>query len=119
MGRNRFFALAVTALAIALVVWPAAGVSAPRTEHPRTQTYSDATGDSGAAADISTVAVTLDAEDALTFTVTEPNRTALVSPDSLAILIDTDTNAATGASGGADYEIVVGPATVKLSKWAG
>ena len=119
MGRNRFLSRAGAALAVTLVAWPAAGLAAPRTEHPRTQTYTDATGDSGAAADVSTVDVTLDAQDALTFTVTEPNRTAVVSPDSLAIRIDADDDAATGAPGGADYEVVVGPGTVKLAKWDG
>ena len=119
MGLSRFLSRAGAAVAIALVAWPATSLAAHREEHPRTQTYTDATGDSGAAGDISTVDLTLDAQDFLTITVNEPNRPAIVVPDSLAIQIDADDNAATGSPGGAEYELIVGPGTVKLAKWDG
>jgi hypothetical protein len=106
-------------VAMALVSWPAVGAARPQDEYPRTQTYTDATADSGSAADISTVAVTLDARDALTFTLSEANRTSLVAPDSLAILIDADENSATGAPGGAEYQVLVEPTGVKLLNWGG
>src|SRR5262249_24702462 len=106
--RLTFVGLAVM---VAIACWPAAGAAGPQEEYPRTQTYTDATSDSGSAADISAVAVPLDEQDALTFRVSEANRTALVTPDSLAILIDSDDDSTTGAPGGAEYQVVVEPAT--------
>jgi hypothetical protein len=48
----------------------------------------------------------------------EANRAALVSPDSLAILLDTDENESTGAPG-AEYRIIVETGTTKLESWNG
>ncbi len=94
MRRLTFAAAVVVA---ALFASSAGAVTAPPT------TFPDATGDSGTAADISSVAVTNDDHGQYTFTISFA--TPYVNSDGIAVFLDTDRNSATGdpAVEGADY----------------
>ena len=80
---------------LALFAGNAAGAAAPP--------FTDPTGDSGTAADITSVSVSNDAKRQVTFQVSFAG--VLASADDVAILLDTDQNAATGNTnaGGAEY----------------
>lgn len=92
--------LAVALAAACVVVSTAGAVNAPP------KTFADATGDSGTAPDIATVAVTNDDHGRYTFTI--GFATPYVNADTLVIAIDSDTNANTGDPQllGADYVFV-------------
>src|SRR3954452_5043359 len=92
---------------LGLAAWSAAGAAAPAHEWPRTQTYGDPTGDSGPAADVAAGDLALDEADALTSTVTEPNRAALAVPGSLTILVYRADDAANEPPGVPEYESLV------------
>ena len=87
------------------------------------QTYTDPSGDSGTAADITSVNVSNDAAGKITFVLSFANRTAPTPDDVFAIFLDTDKNASTGDTrfGGADYAIFVdnGDRTVDMLRWTG
>lgn len=93
---SRLVVLAALAVA-AVLASPAGAVTAPP------QTFTDATGDSGTAADISSVSVTNDDHGVYTFTIAFA--TPYTSSDVLALLINSDLNASTGdpQDFGADY----------------
>ena len=80
---------------VALFAVNAAGAAGPP--------FTDPTGDSGTAADITSVSVSNDAKRQITFQVGFAS--GLANTDTVAILLDTDHNAATGNqdAGGADY----------------
>ncbi len=85
------------------------------------QPFTDPAGDSGTAADITSVSVSNDANRQITFQVSFAN--ALASTDSVAILLDTDQNAATGNqnAAGAEYLLVasVSDNSFGLAHWDG
>jgi hypothetical protein len=97
---RRLIVLAVIAAAAAVVVSGAGAITAPPTN------YTDATGDSGSAPDVATIAVTNDDHGLYTFTV--GFATPYVDADDIAILLDTDRNTSTGdpKNLGADYFMV-------------
>ena len=97
---RRLIVLAVAAAAAAVVVSGAGAITAPPTN------FTDATGDSGSAPDIATVAVTNDDHGLYTFTI--GFATPYTGSDNVALLLDTDKNFSTGNANllGADYLFV-------------
>jgi hypothetical protein len=97
---RRLIVLAVVAAAAAVVVSGAGAISSPPTN------FTDATGDSGSAPDIATVAVTNDDHGLYTFTI--GFATPYANADTIAIVIDSDNNQGTGdpQALGADYVFV-------------
>lgn len=97
---RRLIVLAGIAAAAAAVVSAAGAITAPPTS------YTDATGDSGSAPDLATVAVTNDDHGLYTFTI--GFATPYANADTLAIAIDSDNNDTTGDTKalGADYIFV-------------
>jgi hypothetical protein len=87
-------------VAAAVVVSSARAITAPPTN------FTDATGDSGTAPDIATVAVTNDDHGLYTFTI--GFATPYVNNADVELFLDTDNNASTGdqQAGGADYAFV-------------
>jgi hypothetical protein len=89
---------------------------------PSYRSFSDSTGDSAAAPDITRVEVGTDVvRGPIVLWVNTPNRTALAAADSFGIILDTDLNGGTGdpAGGGADYLIVADETQGVLLKWNG
>jgi hypothetical protein len=81
-------------------------------------TFTDPAGDAfGGAADITQVVVSNDFDGNITFALTT-NLTAFTSDDSIAIVLDTDKNAATGTRG-VDYAIVTNATGATLLQWNG
>jgi hypothetical protein len=62
-------------------------------------TYTDPSGDSGSAPDITTVTVSNDDVPVVTVAVTTPNRPALTDGDIVSVLLDTDRSSSTGYMG--------------------
>lgn len=84
-------------------------------------TYQDSTGENPAAPDITTIVVSNNDAGLITFRINIPNRTQL-TPDILVdMLLDTDSNPATGDPDnlGADYAIELFRGEVALFKWDG
>ena len=84
-------------------------------------TYQDSTGENPAAPDITTIVVSNNDAGMLTFRINSPNR-AQLTPDILVdMLLDTDSNPATGDPDnlGADYAIELFRGEVALFKWDG
>lgn len=94
---RRLIVLAAIAAAAFVVVSAAGAITAPPAN------FTDATGDSGAAPDMASVAVTNDDHGLYTFTI--GFATPYTGSDDVAIFLDTDKNTATGDqnAGGADY----------------
>ncbi len=92
--------LAVALVAACVVVSAATAITAPP------KTFADATGDSGTAPDIATIAVTNDDHGRYTFTI--GFATLYTGSDNVAIYMDTDNNASTGdpQAAGVDYIFV-------------
>jgi hypothetical protein len=103
----------LAAAAVALVAIQA-GSAAPLT------TYADATGDSGTAADITSITVTNDDAGTLTFKLSIANRPAALNADDLiGFGIDSDRNAQTGDSDGVEYLLLIGSTGSGIIKWDG
>ena len=102
---NKLYTFAAAAALALLVALPAGAGSARSTAG--SQNYTDATGDSADAADISALTVSNDDAGVVTFAFTYANRTpGLTGDDILNIFLDTDRNAQTGDPDlGADYAI--------------
>ena len=76
----------------------------------------DATEDSGAAPDVSTVAVSNDDSGMVTFKIGVANRTALSPTEFVSVLIDADQKEQTGADG-ADYVLLATAYGTQLIRW--
>lgn len=104
--------LALAALALGCVVWPATALASAGhvarvgAVHANSTTYTDPTGDAtNNAPDVTTVTVSNDDNGQITFAITLANRTALTANQDLGIVqLDTDSNLADGL-GGADYVV--------------
>jgi hypothetical protein len=114
-------------LVVAAVALTAAGSAFGASEqHPtrvhaskaNSQTYTDPTGDSGNAPDVTNVTVSNDDNGQIKFAITLANRTALSSSDGLLINMDTNGNFSDGL-GGADYGVVVASSGGALLSLAG
>ena len=86
--------LIAAALAAACIAGTAGAAS-----RSNSQTYTDATGDSGAGPDLGAITVSNDDTGKITFQVAVPNRPALAPTDFVLVFLDTDANSATGMSG--------------------
>ena len=79
--------------------------------------FTDPTGDSGSAPDVTTVKVANDNAGALSFTVAVPNRTNLSDQDAITVELDTDQNAGTGSPNGTEYKIAWLIGQVRIYHW--
>jgi hypothetical protein len=89
--------LTAALVALALVVFPA---SAAAGSH-----WTDPTGDSGSAPDITSVDVSNDGAGNITFAVGLVAHPAIASDEGLGVYVDSDQNASTGNRNGADYVV--------------
>ena len=108
------------ALAALLVGVPAAlGGSSHATAN--SQTFSDSVGEDAAAPDITSIAVSNDDAGLITFQVNISNRPTLTQDMYMLFFLDTDKNAATGATDflGSEYAIELDPGAVSLFQWNG
>lgn len=108
-------------VAIALVALPAIALGSAARSATNSQSYLDSTGEDPAAPDITSIGVTNDDTGLITFQVNIANRPAFTPDMLLDIYVDTDKNAATGASQifGADYVIEQQPGSIGLFQWNG
>jgi hypothetical protein len=104
---------AATSLAALVMTLPAGATGS--------QTYTDPTGDSGTAADLTSVIVSNDDAGLLTIALKFANRTALTADDVFIVAFDTDKNARTGSQAGTEYIIGVDGSdqSFGLGKWNG
>jgi hypothetical protein len=75
----------------------------------------------GAAPDVAAATISTDGADTLTLRISVPGEPTLTPETSVSVYLDTDQNAATGNSGGADYLLVVDGAerAPALARWTG
>lgn len=105
-------------LALGIVGWPASGLASRDTTASNSQTFTDPTGDSANAPDVSTVTVSNDDAGQITFAITLPNRPALTGSDFMAIDMDTDGDLTNG-SDGKDYFVAMDGDGVRIYNLAG
>jgi hypothetical protein len=111
MNSKTAVATLAAALAAACVAWPAAGANSGG--------FTDPTGDSGTAPDVTNVAVSNDDTGRITFQITVANRPALGSTDLLLVAMDTDGNLSDGVKG-LDYALgITAGGTLVLSGASG
>ncbi len=113
--------MALGLVAIALVALPAIALGGAARTTTNTQSYQDSTGEDAAAPDITSIDVSNDDTGAITFQINIANRPAFTPDMLLDIYLDTDRNAATGATQafGTDYLIELQPGAVGLFQWNG
>jgi hypothetical protein len=126
--RTRTLPLVVALAAVLVALFaltPTGGASPARTAANRV-TFEDSTGEDPQGPDITTVVLSNDDRGRLTWVINVPNRPTLTGDMEFDILINSDSNSATGAQElfGADYAIVLigpigGPAEVVLFRWNG
>jgi hypothetical protein len=115
--------LALPVLAAALAVCAAipASVGASTRSNPNPATFTEPTGDSGTAADITSVVVSNDSKGQITFQVNFA--AAPTSTDTVDVLVDSDANPSTGDTGaaGAEYDLQadIGSNSAGLGFWNG
>jgi hypothetical protein len=119
------FALVIVSVAVgvALAASPTASARTQLTTRAAdvtTATYTDATGDSKSAPDIGNVLVSLDSGSGIVgFGIQLANNDDLSNGGAVLVEIDTDRNAATGNSVGAEYAVIVGQNGYAFLKWDG
>ncbi|HEY7604440.1 MAG TPA: hypothetical protein VH760_09270 [Gaiellaceae bacterium] len=108
------------ALASLLIAVPAALGGSTRAA-ANSQTFNDSVGEDASAPDITTVAVSNTDAGLITFQVNISNRPTLTPDMYMLLFLDTDQNAATGATDfiGAEYAIELDPGAVTMFKWNG
>lgn len=97
MRRSLFLAVFVAALVLAAT---ASGGS-------EATTFTDPTGDSGGAPDITTVIVDADAAGTITLIVITANQPDLAADAVLDLVLDTDRNGSTGSPSGGEYRVLI------------
>jgi hypothetical protein len=112
---RRLFLLPLAAAAVALALVATAPGSTAAT------TFTDPTGDSGGAPDITNVVVDNDAAGTITMTVTTANQADLATDALVDIIFDTDRNPATGSPSGGDYRVLIIGQTKSFGflRWSG
>jgi hypothetical protein len=122
--RTRKIALAV--FFAALAVAPAIALGSSSRSATNSTSYPDSIGEDALAPDITTTTVSNDDTGLITFQVAISNRPALTPDMLIAIVLDSDSNTATGDPQGAipgfagsDYLIQLVPGEVDLFKWNG
>jgi hypothetical protein len=94
----------VLVLLVACVAWPAASAASPQAVSANSTTFTDPTGDSANAPDVTTTTVSNDDSGKITLAVSFSNRASLTDADSVSLSIDTDGNLTDGFFG-ADYQV--------------
>lgn len=109
------------ALLTALVVAPPAGGASEEHAALNAATFADATGDSGAAPDITDVEVGNNVVTGpIVVWITVPNRPdGLAGEDALFVFVDADRNAATGDELGSEFVIVIDAEGLGMVRWDG
>jgi hypothetical protein len=90
----------------------------PQLQRSNSQTFTDPSGDSGNAPDVTTVTVSNDDAGTIRFDIALANRTGLGSEDLLLIMLDADQSSATGPAG-LDHAIGVTPVGALMLAWDG
>ena len=113
------------ALSALFALTPTGGANPAGTAANRV-TFTDSTGEDPQGPDITTVVLSNDDRGTLTWVINVPNRPTLTGDMAFDILINSDSNAATGDPQlfGADYDLIVigpisGPAEAALFRWDG
>lgn len=96
---RRFFILAAFVAAMVLATTASAGTKAT--------TFTDPTGDSGTAPDITTVVVDADATGTIVLAITTANQADLAADGVLDIVFDADRNGSTGSPSGGEYRVLI------------
>jgi len=104
LDRGGALRLVVAALVVAAAAWPAAGAASPLRAGSNAQTFVDPAGDSGNAADVTTVSVSNDDTGQITFTIAVPNRPTLSGTDFIGIDMETNGDPNDGSGG---YDVFV------------
>jgi hypothetical protein len=94
----------LVALGLAAATCALAGAASAHTFDAAPTAFSDTAGDSGTAADLTSV--TVSNNDAGDYTFTVGTASTFVTPDVVIIYFDTDTNADTGSPSGAEYSLL-------------
>jgi hypothetical protein len=126
--RTRTLPLVVALAAVLTALFaltPTGGASSARTGANRVM-FTDSTGEDPQGPDITTVVLSNDDRGTLTWVINVPNRPTLTGDMGFDILINSDSNSATGDPQlfGADYDLVLigpisGPAEAALFRWNG
>jgi hypothetical protein len=97
------------------------GAAAPAAASANSQTYTDSTGETPNAPDITTIVVSNTDVGMLSFRINVPNRPTLGQDMIVLLFVDTDANVSTGGAdfGGADYVIELFRGEAQLYKWDG
>jgi hypothetical protein len=112
---------ALFSTAAVLVALPSAALGKATRSASNSQTYTDSTGETPNAPDITTLTVSNDDAGNITFQVNVPNRPTLTPDMLMFIYLDTDNNPATGDPQifGTDDVIQLVPGAVNLFPWTG
>jgi hypothetical protein len=112
---------ALLSTAAVLVAMPSAALGKATRSASNSQTFTDSTGETPNAPDITTMTVSNDDAGNITFQINVPNRPTLTPDMLMLVFLDTDNNPATGdpQSAGADFAIQLLPGSVNLFPWAG
>jgi hypothetical protein len=112
---------ALLSAAAVLVALPNAALGKATRSASNTQTFTDSTGETPNAPDITTLTVSNDDAGNLTFQVNVPNRPTLTPDMLMLIYLDTDNNAATGDPQvfGTDFLVQLVAGSVNLFPWTG
>lgn len=112
---------ALLSTAAVVVAMPSAALGKATRGASNSQTYTDSTGETPNAPDITTLTVSNDDAGNITFRVNVPNRPTLTPDMVMFIFLDTDSKRATGdrQSQGADFLIQLLPGSVNLFPWKG
>ena len=121
MSRTRRIVLPLTL--VALAVAPALALGSSTRSQTNSTVFPDSIGEDALAPDITSTTVSNDDAGNITFKIAISNRPALTDDMLIAVLLDTDQNAATGdpqaSVSGNDYLIELVPGEVDLFKWSG
>jgi hypothetical protein len=112
---------ALLSTAAVLVALPNAALGKATRSASNSQSFTDSTGETPSAPDITTLSVSNDDSGNLTFTVNIPNRPTLTSDMAMFVFLDTDNNPNTGdpQAAGADFLVQLLPGAVNLFPWTG
>jgi hypothetical protein len=107
---------------VALATMPALALSSPERATSNTVTYPDSVGEDAQSPDITSTTVSNDDSGLITFHIAISNRPALTDDMLIAVLVDTDQNAATGdtksLTPGNDYLVQLISGSVDLFSWS-
>jgi hypothetical protein len=117
--RSRIALTLLPALAAAAVLVPAPALARGAAAEGNSTTFTDSTGENANAPDITTIVVSNNDAGLITFKVNISNRPALTPDMTVWIFLDTDRNASTGDTNGAEYLLELDPGALTLFHWNG